>query len=89
MKYLNIRVFDFYCPLELVKEVISFKLEPGDRCQLRNPQFKSKKITIINYYEYIISKNYFSFIVTAIIDIFWIIEEEPERNSFLRSLSIS
>ena len=54
------RVFDLYCPSELVKEVTSFKLEPGFDVNFEVLGSNPKRETIINYNEYIISKNYFS-----------------------------
>ena len=51
MNYLNMRVFDLYCPSELVKEVTSFKLEPGVDINFEVLGSNPKRGTIINYYK--------------------------------------
>ena len=61
-------VFDLYCPSELVKEVTSFKLEPGVDVNLEVMGSNPKRGTIINYNEYIISINYFSLITEILVE---------------------
>ena len=46
----NIRIFDLYCSSELVKEVTSFKLEPGVDVNFEVLGLNPKRGTIINYY---------------------------------------
>ena len=50
MNYSNMRVFDLYCPSELVKEVTSFKLEQGVDVNFEVLGSNLKRGTIINYY---------------------------------------
>ena len=50
MNYSNMRVFDLYCPSELVKETTSFKLEPCANINFEVLGSNPKMGTIINYY---------------------------------------
>ena len=50
------KVFDLYCPSEMIKEISLFKLESGVDVKFEVLSSNLKRRTIINYHEYIISK---------------------------------
>ena len=56
MKYSNIKVFDLYCPSEMIKEITILKLESGVDTKFEVLGSNLKRRTIINYNDTLFQK---------------------------------